>query len=46
MIAGIAILAVVGMHPAARMAERFLEREGITEVGVANRADAHSPSLG
>jgi MFS family permease len=28
-IAGIAILAVVGMHPSVRMAERFLEREGI-----------------
>jgi hypothetical protein len=28
-IAGIAILAVIGMHPATRMAERFLEREGI-----------------
>jgi hypothetical protein len=28
-IAGIAIVAVVGMHPAVRMAERFLEHEGI-----------------
>ncbi|HET9842946.1 MAG TPA: MFS transporter [Nocardioides sp.] len=28
-IAGIAMLAVVGMHPSVRMAERFLEREGI-----------------
>jgi MFS family permease len=30
-IAGIALLAVVGMHPAVRMAERFLEREGIVD---------------
>jgi hypothetical protein len=30
-IAGIALLAVAGMHPAARMAERFLEREGIVD---------------
>jgi MFS family permease len=28
-IAGIAVAAVVGMHPSARMAERFLVREGI-----------------
>ena len=28
-IAGIAVVAVVGLHPAVRMAERFLEREGI-----------------
>jgi hypothetical protein len=28
-IAGAGVLAVVGMHPAARMAERFLERNGI-----------------
>jgi hypothetical protein len=29
-IAGMALLAVVGLHPSVRMAERFLEREGIT----------------
>jgi MFS family permease len=46
-IAGIAVLAVAGLHPAARMAERFLEREGIAQVGaVTTQADAHSPSLG
>jgi hypothetical protein len=28
-IAGVAILAVAGLHPTTRMAERFLEREGI-----------------
>jgi hypothetical protein len=28
-IAGVAILAVAGLHPSTRMAERFLEREGI-----------------
>jgi MFS family permease len=28
-IAGIGLLAVVGLHPSVRMAERFLEREGI-----------------
>jgi MFS family permease len=28
-IAGLGLLAVVGMHPSVRMAERFLEREGI-----------------
>jgi hypothetical protein len=32
-IAGIALLAVVGMHPSVRMAERFLEREGIVAAG-------------
>src|SRR5262245_35671839 len=30
-IAGIAVLAVAGIHPSVRMAERFLEREGIVE---------------
>ena len=33
-IAGIAILAVAGLHPSVRMAERFLEREGIVPGGV------------
>jgi hypothetical protein len=28
-IAGVAVLAVAGLHPSTRMAERFLEREGI-----------------
>ena len=30
-IAGIALVAVAGLHPSVRMAERFLEREGIVE---------------
>src|SRR5262249_20775581 len=30
-IAGIAVLAVAGIHPSVRLAERFLEREGIVE---------------
>jgi hypothetical protein len=30
-IAGIALLAVAGLHPSVRMAERFLEREGIVD---------------
>ena len=30
-IAGIGMLAVVGLHPSVRMAERFLEREGIVD---------------
>jgi MFS family permease len=30
-IAGIAVLAVVAIHPSVRMAERFLEREGIVD---------------
>jgi hypothetical protein len=30
-IAGIGLVAVAGMHPAVRMAERFLEREGIVD---------------
>jgi MFS family permease len=46
-IAGIAVLAVAGLHPAARMAERFLEREGITDTGSrTTRVEAHSPSFG
>jgi hypothetical protein len=31
-IAGVGILAVAGLHPTTRMAERFLEREGIVVV--------------
>jgi MFS family permease len=30
-IAGIGLIAVVGLHPSVRMAERFLEREGIVD---------------
>jgi hypothetical protein len=30
-IAGVAVLAVVAIHPSVRMAERFLEREGIVD---------------
>jgi MFS family permease len=46
-IAGIGILAVAGMHPAVRMAERFLEREGITESGgpPVDDLEAPTPSL-
>jgi MFS family permease len=48
-IAGISLVAVAGMHPSTRMAERFLEREGITpgRVSVADvdAEEAPSPSL-
>jgi hypothetical protein len=47
-IAGIAIVAVVGLHPATRMAERFLEREGIVAGDVPPTDDvegAVTPSL-
>jgi hypothetical protein len=47
-IAGIAIVAVVGLHPATRMAERFLEREGIVAGEVPPTDDvegAVTPSL-
>ena len=48
-IAGIALLAVAGLHPSVRMAERFLEREGIVPagaVGVGVPEGAAAPSLG
>jgi hypothetical protein len=32
-IAGIAVVAVIGLHPSVRMAERFLQREGIVVHG-------------
>jgi hypothetical protein len=46
-IAGIAGLAVAGMHPAVRMAERFLEREGIGEDDgpAVDDIEAPTPSL-
>jgi MFS family permease len=48
-IAGIALAAVAGMHPASRMAERFLVREGITPGAVTvsdvEADEAPSPSL-
>jgi MFS family permease len=47
-IAAIAVLAVAGMHPSVRMAERFLEREGIVVTGGPNAAEndeAPTPSL-
>ena len=45
-IAGIAIVAVIGLHPAVGMAERFLEREGIAPSGgAAVEEEAPSPSL-
>jgi len=46
-IAGISIAAVVGMHPSVRMAERFLEREGITVGGAPSEdvENAVTPSL-
>jgi hypothetical protein len=37
-IAGIAVVAVAGLHPSVRMAERFLEREGIGRGGEAEPA--------
>jgi len=48
-IAGVAVLAVVGMHPAVRMAERFLTREGIVvhdEPPADDLEAAAVPSLG
>jgi MFS family permease len=47
-IAGIAVVAVVGLHPSVRMAERFLEREGIVpagDLGARELEDAATPSL-
>ena len=47
-IGGVAMLAVVGMHPSVRMAERFLEREGIVAADVPPADDvegAVTPSL-
>jgi MFS family permease len=46
-IAGIAVLAVAGMHPSVRMAERFLEREGIVdgEVAIDEPEAGVAPSL-
>jgi MFS family permease len=47
-IAGIAVLAVAGLHPASRMAERFLQREGITphdDAALDDAEEAPSPSL-
>jgi hypothetical protein len=46
-IAGLGLLAVVGMHPSVRMAERFLEREGVVlgDVAVNHGVDEAVPSL-
>jgi len=47
-IAAIAVLAVAGLHPASRMAERFLEREGIVPGGAEPTEEAEeapAPSL-
>jgi hypothetical protein len=46
-IAAIGLVAVAGLHPAVRMAERFLEREGIVTGGVptADSDEAPTPSL-
>jgi hypothetical protein len=44
-IAGIAVVAVIGLHPAVRMAERFLQREGIVPGGAGVDDEAPSPSL-
>ncbi len=49
-IAGIGAVAVIGLHPTVRMAERFLEREGIVEgevpIGEPDLADMEiTPSL-
>jgi hypothetical protein len=44
-IAGIAVVAVIGLHPTTRMAERFLEREGISASGVPPDLEEALPSL-
>jgi hypothetical protein len=48
-IGGIALVAVIGMHPASRMAERFLEQEAITPGAVSvadpDAEEAPAPSL-
>jgi MFS family permease len=45
-IAGVAIVAVIGLHPSTRMAERFLEREGIAVGGpTPPETDEPVPSL-
>jgi MFS family permease len=46
-IAGIGLVAVVGLHPSVRMAERFLEREGIVdgEVAIDEPDPGVTPSL-
>jgi MFS family permease len=46
-IAGVAVVAVAGLHPATRLAERFLEREGIVVRDSSADADAIAtmPSL-
>jgi MFS family permease len=46
-IAGIGLLAVAGLHPSVRMAERFLEREGIVdgEVAIDDPETGVTPSL-
>ncbi|WP_084556954.1 MFS transporter [Hamadaea tsunoensis] len=38
-IAGIALLAVAGLHPAVRMAERFLTREGVVDAPPADKVE-------
>ncbi|HET7068134.1 MAG TPA: MFS transporter [Nocardioides sp.] len=42
-IAGLGLLAVVGMHPSARMAERFLQREGIVVGDLPASVEAEEP---
>jgi MFS family permease len=44
-IAGIAVVAVIGLHPTTRMAERFLEREGISASEVPPDLEEALPSL-
>src|SRR3954453_8211970 len=44
-IAGIAVVAVIGLHPAVRMAGRFLQREGMVPGGARVDDEAPSPSL-
>ena len=43
-IAGIAVVAVIGLHPAVGMAERFLEREGIAPTGGLTPIEDEAPS--
>ena len=44
-IAGVAILAVAGLHPTTRMAERFLEREGIVVIDGAPADGAETAAM-
>lgn len=45
-IAGISLLAVAGMHPSVRLAERFLTREGIARQRTNDEAEAEAGNAG